>query len=221
MQHNKIVKRSAVQKIVDFITFPIRALTLIEDDKWGFSSLRSERFDYCAQEVQGYCLDIGCGKNNWFITHYLSGNGEGLDIYPYEGLDHKNLVDDFSHFPYEDESFDTVTFIANLNHIPEPMRDIELQEAYRCLKPQGNIVATMGLPFVELLAHGVVWVYDKLLGTNYDMDHVRGMEEDESYYIPQEEIIERLSQAGFGNIKIKRFWTQWGLNAMFIGRKPS
>ncbi len=124
-----------------------------------------------------------------------------------------------SQFPFEDSTFDSVTFIANINHIPESQRDIELTEAYRVLKPGGNIIVTMGNPLAEILAHKVVMIYDKLFGTNYDMDSERGMEEGEEYYLTNTEIKERLTRASFRIIVKKYFVTQWGLNHLFIGWK--
>ncbi len=112
-----------------------------------------------------------------------------------------------------------MTFIANINHIPKPLRDIELAEAYRCLRQRGNIIVTMGNPLAEILVHRLVWVYDKLLGTELDMDSERGMHEDEQYYLLDSEIRERLSRAGFTEIRKKYFKTQWFLNHMFIGWK--
>jgi SAM-dependent methyltransferase len=213
--------RSRWQKVKDLVTFPLRAITLFEEDRWGLSSLRSERFDYCASQVQGYCLDVGCGRNNLFIRDYLDGGGKGIDVFPYEGLGKENLVEDISKFPFEDCAFDSVTFIANINHIPKSKRDVELIEAYRCLKRGGNIIVTMGVPFAELMVHRIVALYDKINGTKHDMDNERGMDEDEAYYLTDKEIITRLSHAFFQDITKKRFLTQWGLNAMFIGWKQS
>lgn len=149
-------RRSGFQKAKDFFTFPWRAFTLFENDRWGLSSLQSERFDYVAREVQGCCLDVGCGRYNRFICHYLNGDGNGIDVFPYEGLTETNLVKDITHFPFEDASFASVTFIANINHIPSSKRDIELKEAYRCLKPGGNVIVTMGNPIAEILVHKVM-----------------------------------------------------------------
>lgn len=213
-------RRSRAQKILDFLTFPLRALTLFEDDRWGLSSLRTERFDYCAAEVRGRCLDVGCGRHNLFVERFLGGAGRGIDVHPYEGLDASHLIDPAGRFPFEDASFDTVTFIASLNHVPRPQRDLELQEAFRCLKPGGNILVTMGVPWAEILVHRVVAAYDRLFGTHHDMDNERGMEAEEDYYLTAAEIIERLQAAGFHQIRRKRFWTQWGLNSLFIGWKP-
>ncbi len=211
--------RSRSQRLKDFLTFPLRAFTLFHDDRWGLSSLASERFDYVAAEVQGYCLDIGCGYGNRFITEYLNGNGTGIDVFPYEGLARENIVEDLTRLPFPDASFDSVTFIANLNHAPEPQRDAELAESFRVLRSGGNILVTMGLPMIEVIVHKVVWLYDRLLGTRVDMDSERGMQEGEDYYLTRAEILERLKRAGFRRILRKPFWTQWGLNRLYIGWK--
>ncbi len=52
-------RRSRCKKLVDFLSFPLRAFVLIEEDKWGLSSLASERFVYVSEVVQGHCLDVG------------------------------------------------------------------------------------------------------------------------------------------------------------------
>ena len=197
------------------MTLPLRAVSLFHEDKFGLSSQASERFDYVAREVSGYCLDVGCGPRNRFVTEYLNGNGRGIDVYPYEGLAQEHLVHDLTHFPFEDESFKSVTFIASLNHCPRKQRDVELAEACRVLKPGGNIIITMGNPVAEVLVHQIVRIYDRLLGTKLDLDNERGMHAEENYYIRDSEIINRLARAGFEDIRKKYFVTQWGLNHLF------
>lgn len=211
---------SIMQKVIDMVTFPLRAFVLVENDRWGLSSLPTERYDAASRYVQGYCLDIGCGKHNRFVNEFLSGDGVGIDVYKYEGLTDDNIVPDMSRLPFKDASFDSVTFIANLNHVPEPLRDVELAEAYRVLKPGGNIIVTMGNPVAMVLTHKVVELYDRMLGTSFDVDSERGMEEEEAYYLKDTEIVERLGRAGF-NGAIKRYMlTQWGLNHLFVAWKP-
>jgi SAM-dependent methyltransferase len=211
--------RSAAQKIIDFLTFPLRAPVLFDDNRFGLTSLANERFDYVAKEVKGYCLDIGCGKYNKFITLFLGGNGIGIDVFKYEGLNDENIITDLTSLPYQDESFDTVTFIANVNHIPKPIRDKELSEAYRCVKGGGNIVVTMGAPFAEIAAHKVVAVRDKIFNSTCDVDAVRGMDDDEEYFLTDAEIRDRLHLAGFKDIQKKYFLTQWGLNRLYVAWK--
>jgi ubiquinone/menaquinone biosynthesis C-methylase UbiE len=211
--------RTLKQKIKDFITFPLRALTIFYADKWGLSSLATERFDYVSREVRGRCLDIGCGIGNRFIKEFCQGKGVGIDLYLHEGLTEENIVPDMTHLPFEDESFDTVTFIANLNHIPIKLRDAELREASRVLSPHGKVVITMGNPLAELVVHKVVWFYDVLFNAHQDIDNERGMAEGEEYFVSDREIFHRLQLAGFCNIKKKYFWTQWGLNHLFVANK--
>jgi SAM-dependent methyltransferase len=211
--------RNKSQKIKDFIFFPLRAITLFEHDRWGLSALSSERFDYVSNEVCGYCLDVGCGKYNLFIEKYLQGKGKGIDVFQYKGLSSDHIVKDITKFPFGDATFDTVTFIGNINHVPASKRDIELLEAYRCLKHGGNIIVTMGNPVTEILVHKLVWLYDRLFGTNYDMDSERGMSEGEAYYLLDSEIMDRLFKAGFKDITRKKFLTQWFLNCLYVGWK--
>ncbi len=215
------MERSCPQKILDFVTFPFRAISLFHEDRFGLSSLASERFDYVARQVSGYCLDVGCGRHNRFVHEYLDGRGRGIDLFPYEGLTEDNLVPDLKHFPFPDDAFESVAFIANLNHCPRPDRDVELAEAFRVLKPGGNILVTMGNPLAEILVHQVVWLYDKCFKTNLDMDTQRGMGEGEEYYLTGAEIRERLLRAGFQNIAKKYFFTQWALNHLYVAWKPS
>ena len=211
--------RSHVQKALDALAFPLRALFLFENDRLGLSSLQSERFDYCEREVRGTCLDVGCGRNNRFISRNLGGRGKGIDVFAYEGLTSDQILEDPTSFPFFDATFDTVTFIANLNHIIPEKRDAELAEAFRCLRRGGNIILTMGHPIAEVLSHFAVRLHDACWGTKYDVDSIRGMEKEEKYYIKEEEIRERLARAGFVKCEKKRFWTQWGLNAMYIAWK--
>lgn len=192
---------------------------MFERDRWGLSSLRSERFHYVAKEVRGHCLDMGCGRGNAFVRGFLGGNGKGIDIFPYEGLSHEDIVDDMTRLPFADGTFDTITFIACLNHVPESVRDAELSEAFRCLRLGGNIVITMGNAWAEIAVHKLVHLYDKLLRTRIDVDSERGMSPEESYYLTDREISERLRRAGFQSIRRKYFISQWGLNHLFVAWK--
>lgn len=219
---NSRYRRSAFQKVKDFLTLPFRALTIFEENKWGFSSNRHERFEYAAEEVVGYCLDIGCGKRNLFIAEYLSGHGKGVDVFRYEGLRDDVLLKDQTRLPFPDATFDSVTYIASFNHVPRSIRDIQLKEARRVLRPGGNIIITMPFAFASILIHKIVATHDRIFGTQYDLDTIRGMDpEEEDYYLTDAEIRERLLKAGFTNLQKKYFGTQWGLNHLFVGWKHS
>lgn len=214
-------RRSSWRKVKDTLAFPLRAVTLFHQDRWGLTSLASERFDYVSRCVRGRCLDVGCGPHNRLVNEWLDGQGSGIDVYAYEGLTEEHIVKDIRHFPFPDESFMTATFIANLNHVPRPLRDVELAEAFRVLMPGGNIIVTMGNPAAELLVHKVVALRDRIFGTRDDMDGERGMEEEEEYYLLDREIASLLARAGFIGIRKKRFWTQWALNHLLMADKPA
>ena len=212
--------RTPLRRLVDLLTFPVRAVTLFEDDRWIFSSLATERYDYVRREVRGRCLDVGCGRHNRFVARHLGGEGIGVDVFPYEGLAPENIVADPTRLPFEDASFSTVTFIANLNHVPRSKRDAELSEAFRCLEPTGRIVVTMGNPVAEILVHKVVALHDRLRGTRLDVDAERGMGDEEEFYLLDSEIVARLHRAGFRQVRKRRFWTQWALNHLLVATKP-
>lgn len=212
--------RSVLGKVADFITFPLRALVLFHHDRWGLSCLASERYDYVSREVLGYCLDIGCGYYNRFVTEWLEGNGRGVDVFPYEGLTKEQILTDLSRLPFDDACFDSVTFIANINHVPRSLRDRELAEAHRCLKPGGNLIVTMGNPLAEVVVHKVVAFYDRFFATHVDMDTERGMSDEEAYYLLDAEIISRMQTAGFVDLFKRYFWTQYCLNHLWVGSKP-
>ena len=212
------MKRSKFQKIVDFITFPIRSLLVTEHNKWGMTSLRNERYDYAAREVVGFCLDVGCCRHNAFITTFLNGNGVGIDNFPFNGLTNANLLEDMTSFPFQNESFDSVTFLANLNHIPEHDRDAELSEAYRCLRKGGNLILQTAIPWVSIAAHITAEKYDQIFGTNHHTDLEMGMDDDD-YYVTEAEVLDRLKKAGFTEIRKRSFTTQWWLNRLYVGWK--
>ncbi len=207
------------QKVKDFVTLPLRSLFIFEGRRWGLTSIKNERIEYAAREVRGYCLDVGCGKHNVLIKEFLGGNGAGIDVFAYDGLGPENIVSDMPPLPFPDGQFDSVTFIANLNHIPVSDRDAELAEAHRCLKSGGNIIVTMPCALAGILVHTFVHAYDRLFGTHYDVDAIRGMHHEEHFFVRDEEIIERLTRAGFRDIRKKYFGTQWGMNHLFMGWK--
>jgi len=55
-------------------------------------------------------------------------------VYPCEGLTEENLVENVVHFPFYDASFDSVTFIASINHIPKVDEGYRAGEAWQCLR---------------------------------------------------------------------------------------
>ncbi|MDQ3377420.1 MAG: methyltransferase domain-containing protein [Actinomycetota bacterium] len=214
--------RTNFQRFLDFVTFPVRAVMPFragERGKWGLSSRASERFDFVAREVVGYTLDVGCGPHNRFIREYLNSNGLGIDVFQYEGLEEAQIFPDLTRFPFEDASFDSVTLIATLHHIPRSKRDDEMAEIHRVLRPGGNLIVTQAIPLAEVLVHKVTRAHAMVLGKSYDIDLLRDMHEEEEDHVKDTEIVERMARAGFRDIAKKHLLTQWGLNRLFVGWK--
>jgi hypothetical protein len=120
------LQRSGKQKPVDFLTFPVGAFTLFHRSALGLTSLADERFDFVAGEARGLTLNIGCGRKNRFIAHFLRGRGRGIDVFAYEGLTRENIIPDLSNLPFPPAIFDTVTFIANIQEGHWPQADAPL-----------------------------------------------------------------------------------------------
>ena len=206
-------ERTKLKKIIDTLFFPIRALFIPEESYLGLTSLRDERMEEVAKEVSGYTLDIGCGRNNLFIKNFVQ-NGIGIDIYEYEGVD--NVVKDMTKLPFDDETFDSVTLIAVGGHIPKKDRVAEFKEIARVLKKGGKLVLTEGEPITQTIGHIYREFSYKLMG-KVDMDNERGMEHDEEFCMPYDELMGYLNTPPLKFIKRRKF--MWGLNNIYIAKK--
>jgi SAM-dependent methyltransferase len=153
--------------------------------------------------VRGRLLDIGCGTNELVRRYRGSGEeGVGVDVYPWPNVD--LLVEDTAKLPYPDESFDSITFVACLNHIPN--RQDVLREAKRLLAPSGRIVLTNLTPTISWLWHR--WAF-------WDDDqHERGMVEGEQWGFGHDDLIALLARTGFRLVRHDPF--SWGLNNLYV-----
>jgi SAM-dependent methyltransferase len=204
-------------KIVNSICFPLRALFMPVQGKFGLMSLQEERMQFVASfcPSQGRVLDIGCGPGNRFIKDFIGEErGTGIDVFPYEGVE--NIVEDMARIPFMDCLFDTITLIAVGSHIPRSKRKAEFREFGRLLKPGGLLIMTEGEPITQYLSHK--WRRIMFLLINQpDMDSERGMEEDEEFCMSKNELLGHLNTPPFRLIKTRRF--MWGLNNVYIAEK--
>jgi SAM-dependent methyltransferase len=155
--------------------------------------------------ARGRLLDIGCGTNR-LITQYRAngGDGIGVDVYPWKGVD--LVVEDTSMLPFPDVSFDTISFVACINHIPN--RTDVLREARRLLAPAGQVLLTNLTPRLSHLWHA--WAF-------WDADqHERGMAAGEVWGFTHAELMALVAKAGFALVARRRF--SWGLNSLYILR---
>ncbi len=148
----------------------------------------------------GRLLDVGCGFNG-LVRHYA--NGVGVDVHPWPGAD--VIVPDTAALQWEAESFDTITIIAALNHIPN--RAAVLNECRRVLRPGGRVVITMLTPRTSRIWH---W-----LRAPWDADQrQRGMRPGEVYGFTSAQLLELFKHAGFTLLSQRRFML--GLNRVYV-----
>lgn len=152
--------------------------------------------------VRGRLLDLACGYNNLSRAH---GFGLGADVFPWEGIDVR--IEDAARLPFRDGSFDTVSVVAALNHIPN--REAALLAVMRVLRPGGLFLVTMIGPWTGRLAH--------LL---FHQDEARrgGMRPGEVDGIGPRAMRALLQRAGFELVREVPF--QLGLNRLYVARRP-
>ena len=156
--------------------------------------------------VRGRLLDVGCGSNTVARRH--GHNSLGVDVHQWGDVD--LVVPDTSRLPYEGGSFDTVTILAALNHIPN--RGEVLKEAYRLLRPGGRIILTMIPPTISQVWH--------FLRRPWDADQTeRGMKQGEVWGLTPAAVRKLLTDAGFVVRLEKRFML--GINRMTLAEKPA
>jgi SAM-dependent methyltransferase len=153
--------------------------------------------------VNGKLLDVGCGLNK-LVRAY--NNGIGVDVYDFGDAD--LLVEDTSNLPFESESFDTITIIAALNHIPN-RKDV-VRECHRLLKADGQVIITMLSPTISRLWHKIREPWD-------EDQKVRGMKEGEVFGMSKKEIMTIFSDSSFTLKSHKRFMLF--LNSLYVFTK--
>jgi hypothetical protein len=112
--------------VYDFVFAPLR-MALVPDavaEKMGLTSLRGERFAAVLPVLRGKVLDIGAG-DNVLVRLYRQREGDAPAARESVGVDVVDwgagcvIIESSARLPFPDESFDCVTFIACINHIPE------------------------------------------------------------------------------------------------------
>jgi SAM-dependent methyltransferase len=151
--------------------------------------------------IKGRLLDLGCGFNN-LVRAY--GSGVGTDVFPWEGID--VLVGNSALLPFPDDSFDTVTIVAALNHIPN--RAQVLLEVRRVLRFDGKLIITMIGPRTGFLAHAVFARDEQRRG---------GMHPNEKKGMTRQQVLTLLGQCGFTTTSQIAF--QLHLNRVFVAVK--
>lgn len=198
----KNYSKNILQSLYDFLGFPIRLISPKISSRFGLTFVNQERWNIVSYYSKGLVLDVGCGKNE-FIRNY-KGKGYGIDPYFTAYADCAARADAL---PFKEKSFDTVTFIASLNHIPD--RKKALSQARRILKDGGRIIITMVNPFIGHLNHKILpWLCE---------DNVRKKEAGEKDGLSYEEILLIAKRC---NLKLSFYQSfLYGMNHLYIFQK--
>jgi SAM-dependent methyltransferase len=169
----------------------------------GVTSINTARIDYALGFVRGRLLDVGCGRNH--LVRRYQGFGVGVDVFDWsQGA---IILRDSSRLPFRDGTFDTVTVLAALNHIPNRV-DV-LKEIARVLRDEGRLVMTMIPPGLSTLGHKVLWWHGE--------DWARGMQDGEVYGFTTQQLTALAATARFELVEHHRFL--YRLNHLYVFAK--
>lgn len=209
--------KGALQRAWDLVGAPLRMVLLpdTQSEKLHLTSLRAERYSAVLPQLKGRVLDVGAGDNALIRLYQQmqrrSGKDDdaarksvGVDVVDWGGDTLKIASSDS--LPFEAGSFDTIAFVACLNHIPE--RIGALKEAHRVLKPGGLVVATMIGRLIGDVGHAIWW---------YSEDKHRDVAEGEVMGIDRDEMLRLFDQAGFRRVSATRF--VYGMNYLFLATR--
>ncbi len=202
MQAFNPMRKTSIRHVWDFLGAPLRMALL--PDRWstrlGLTSLEDERLGAVLPHVRGRLLDIGAGTNT-LVRRYGDRESVGVDVVEWGGG--AELVEDSSKLPFADGSFDTATFVACLNHIPD--RVGAMREARRVLKEDGRCIVTMIDPILGGVGHKIWW---------YSEDKHRDIADGELDGMWSRDVIRIGEEAGFRLHRHERFL--YGLNNLFL-----
>lgn len=200
-----IVPPPFIKMIISRVCLPLLSLISREQAlNLGLTPIDDERVIMALKHTKGRVLDIGCGANN-FVRSY--GKGIGADVFPWKGCD--VVIEDAGSLPFKPGDFNTVSFLACLNHIPN--RDQALKEAHRVLSDDGRVLVTMITPRWGKFIH---WIRFR-----NDPDHQdRHIDHDHELLGMSAAHVRRLlKEAGFSSVRRKRF--VFGLNNLYVAEK--
>lgn len=215
-QWSLVKPKPAWQSMYDLVGAPLRMILLPDhvSERLHLTSLRAERLSVVVAALEGRVLDIGAGDNA-LLKLYRDKTKEtsaqnaaeqsvGLDVVDWGG--DCTIVENCRELPFDDGSFDTVTLIACLNHIPE--RNETLREAFRVLRPGGKIIVTMIGRVIGEVGHAIWW---------YSEDKHREIQEGEVMGMAPQHVTDLLHTSRF--VDVKRSGFVYGLNHLFIGKR--
>lgn len=205
-----------LQSTFDLLGAPLRMAAFPDavSERLHLTSLRAERFAAVLPRLKGRVLDIGAGDNTLCRLYrqnatLLGADPEdaassvGVDVVDWNGQ--SVIIEDAASLPFPDQSFDTVCFIACINHIVNRVE--ALREARRVLRPGGRVIVTMIGRFIGTIGHAIWW---------YSEDKHRDVDHEEAMGLDDREVKMMLRQAGFEDLATESF--VYGLNRLYVAR---
>src|SRR3989339_1805050 len=121
--------------IVNTILLPVRLVFRHETvNKLGLRSMRDERNNMVKKHAKGRLLDIGCGSNQ--LVRSYGHESVGIDVYDFGGV--ALLVKDSANLPFDDASFDTVSFVFFFQ-AEDGIRDWSVTGVQTCALPISHV----------------------------------------------------------------------------------
>ena len=206
--------KPAWQQAWDLLGAPLRMIALPDasSERLHLTSLRAERLGQVLPRLRGRVLDIGAGDNALVRLYRERAAALGAapqDAHASVGADVLDWgggtvrIEHSASLPFPDASFDTVAYIACLNHIPE--RAEALVEARRVLRPGGRVVATMIGRLIGKVGHALWW---------YSEDKHREVDEHEEMGLDDAEMRALFERAGYLLAEHRTF--VYGLNHLYV-----
>jgi SAM-dependent methyltransferase len=154
-------------------------------------------------------LDIGCSDGAMFKLVPHIGSGIGIDplLTQPEQLPNARLLPGL--FPDalpQDDTFDAITMLAVLEHVPRDQQRPLALNCARFLRPGGRLIITVPSPAV-----------DKILDVLSAMRLIHGMSLEQHYGFKPDETPSVFGSAGLTTTVQRRF--QFGLNNLFVFSK--
>jgi ubiquinone/menaquinone biosynthesis C-methylase UbiE len=186
-----------------------------EDKEPFFENLLCElRFGKVIRHIppNSKVLDVGCGYNGKLLHKIKNGiaSGYGVDISVNPGHkdDKINLAThDLSNpLPFQNNEFDVVTSLANLEHLDNP--SYAIKEIYRVLKPEGflllTVPTTFSKPVLEFLSYKLGLISEQEI-------------RDHKQYANRKILINFCKEIGFSSFKHSYF--QFWMNNFLLAKK--
>jgi len=117
------------------------------DDGDDSPDLLAELFDSLPADAR--VLDAGCGAGDLVLEALDDATGVGLDVSREQTLRARRVADavvqgDMTRLPFPADSFDAVTAMYSLIHVPAPEHGAFYDELARVLRPDGEAVVVTG-----------------------------------------------------------------------------